>query len=141
MVWKLGYLQSADNELRFDVETVLTVYKSSVFRLLIFKQHGWAIKPKRCYWIQWVQSPCTKLHKVEQKDRTKTLAEFPDHILNDYVAIFGVKFSTNKTPFLLENVRCLFGYFYPITLFVKTLYIYYLNISLSNHFFWSPKKI
>ena len=29
-------------------------------------------------------SPCTKLHKVEQKDRTKTLAEFPDHILNDF---------------------------------------------------------
>ena len=31
-----------------------------------------------------VRAPCTKLHKVEQKDRTKTLAEFPDHILNDY---------------------------------------------------------
>ena len=29
-------------------------------------------------------SVCTKLHKCEQKDRTKTLAEFPDHILNDY---------------------------------------------------------
>ena len=28
---------------------------------------------------------CTKLHKIEQKDRTKSLAEFPDHILNDYV--------------------------------------------------------
>ena len=31
-----------------------------------------------------VDGPCTKLHKVEQKDRTKTLAEFPDHVLNDY---------------------------------------------------------
>ena len=31
------------------------------------------------------RAPCTKLHKVEQKDRTKTLAEFPDHILNDYM--------------------------------------------------------
>ena len=30
------------------------------------------------------RAPCTKLHKDEQKDRTKTLAEFPDHILNDY---------------------------------------------------------
>ena len=50
MVWKLGWLQSADNELRFDVETVLTVHKSFVYRLLIFKQDGWAIKPKRCYW-------------------------------------------------------------------------------------------
>ena len=27
------------------------VLKSFVFRLLIFKQHGWAIKPKRCYWM------------------------------------------------------------------------------------------
>ena len=30
------------------------------------------------------RAPCTKLHKGEQKDRTKTLAQFPDHILNDY---------------------------------------------------------
>ena len=30
------------------------------------------------------RAPCTKLHKVEQKDRTKSLAEFLDHILNDY---------------------------------------------------------
>ena len=37
MVWKLGKLQSAYNELRFDVGTVLTVHKSFVFRLLIFK--------------------------------------------------------------------------------------------------------
>ena len=32
------------------------------------------------------RAPCTKLHiqyKGEQRDRTKTLAEFPDHILND----------------------------------------------------------
>ena len=40
MVWKLGKLQSAYNELGFDVETVLTVHKSFVLRLLIFKQHG-----------------------------------------------------------------------------------------------------
>ena len=40
MVWKLGKLQSAYNELRFDVETVLAVHKSFVFRLLIVKQHG-----------------------------------------------------------------------------------------------------
>ena len=40
MIWKLGKLQSAYNELRFDVETVLTVHKSFVFRLLILKQHS-----------------------------------------------------------------------------------------------------
>ena len=51
MIWKLGKLQSAYNELRFDVGTVLAVHKSFVFRLLIFKQHSWAIKPKRCYWM------------------------------------------------------------------------------------------
>ena len=33
--------------------------------------------------------PCTKLHKGEQKDRTKTLAEFPDHIFNDYGGKWG----------------------------------------------------
>ena len=32
--------------------------------------------------------PCTKLQKGEQKDRTKTLAEVPDHILNDYIYIY-----------------------------------------------------
>jgi hypothetical protein len=30
------------------------------------------------------RTPCTKLHKREQKDRTKTLAEFPNHVLKDY---------------------------------------------------------
>jgi hypothetical protein len=30
------------------------------------------------------RAPCTKLHKREQKDRTKTLAEFPNHALKDY---------------------------------------------------------
>ena len=28
--------------------------------------------------------PCTSLHKHEQKDRTKTLVEFPDHVSIDY---------------------------------------------------------
>ena len=32
-------LQNAYNELRFDFWTALTVHKSFVFRLLIFKQH------------------------------------------------------------------------------------------------------
>jgi hypothetical protein len=30
------------------------------------------------------RAPCTKLHKREQKDRTKTLANFPNHVLKDY---------------------------------------------------------
>ena len=34
--------------------------------------------------IQCVHWPCTKLHKREQKDRTRTLAEFPNHVLKDY---------------------------------------------------------
>ena len=34
--------------------------------------------------VQCDRAPCTN-HKGEQKDRTKTLAEFPDHILNDYI--------------------------------------------------------
>ena len=46
-IW-YGKLQSAYNELRFDVGTILAMHKYFVFRLLI-------------------------------------LAEFPDHIFNDYV--------------------------------------------------------
>ena len=30
------------------------------------------------------RASCAKFHKGEQNDRTKTLAEFPDPILNDY---------------------------------------------------------
>jgi hypothetical protein len=30
------------------------------------------------------RAPCTKLHKREQKDTTKTLVEFPNHVLKDY---------------------------------------------------------
>ena len=69
------------------------------------------------------RAPCTKLHKVEQKDRTKTLAEFPDHILNDYVYIQHTFVQTCKSStakwvakkqcvwWLLgrERIRCLKG--------------------------------
>ena len=36
--------------------------------------------------------PRTSLHKIEQKDRTKTLALFPDHILNDYSKWFATTY-------------------------------------------------
>ena len=45
-------------------------------------------------------SPCTKLHKDEQKDRTKTLAEFPDHILNDYGETRFIRAKIKHTPLL-----------------------------------------
>ena len=32
-----------------------------------------------------LSSPCTSLHKHEQKDRTKILTEFPDHVSIDYM--------------------------------------------------------
>ena len=113
MVWKLGKFQSDYDELRFDVGTVLTVHKYFVFRLLIFKQHGgWPLKPKRCYWVilQW---PCTKLHKGEQKDRTKSFAEFPNYISIDYgLTLTGIErkfifydYSSNSYKWvLLRNV-------------------------------------
>ena len=41
-----------------------------------------------------LSSPCTSLHKHEQKDRTKTLAESPDHILID--------FDINKSTFTVS---------------------------------------
>jgi hypothetical protein len=31
------------------------------------------------------RAPYTKLHKREQKDRTKTLVEFSNHVLKDYM--------------------------------------------------------
>ena len=34
------------------------------------------------------RAPYTKLHKREQKDRTKTSAEFPNHVLKDYVMMY-----------------------------------------------------
>ena len=42
------------------------------------------------------RAPCTNLHKDEQKDRTKTLAEFPDHILNDY-GIWHIRTGTHRS--------------------------------------------
>ena len=40
------------------------------------------------------RAPCTNLHtcKGEQKDRTKTLTEFPDHILNDCLITYYFTF-------------------------------------------------
>ena len=49
------------------------------------------------------RAPCTKLHKVEQKDRTKTLAEFPDYVLNDYDYIHRI-FVSNL---LFLRTRCI----------------------------------
>ena len=57
------------------------------------------------YNAQW---PCTKLHKGKQKDRTKTLAEFPDHILNDY----GLSVCPSPTSvYNLQSNHCVFQFF------------------------------
>ena len=71
------------------------MHKSFIFRLLIFKQHGWAIKPTNAAIAGWLlhytkntmYSPCTCLHKREPKDRTKTFAKFPEHFSFDYGVI------------------------------------------------------
>jgi hypothetical protein len=42
---------------------------------------------KRCYNVFIDRAPCTKLHKHKQKDTTKTLVEFPNHVLKDYDCI------------------------------------------------------
>ena len=92
LCWRsyLGKIEvSSSNELWLNIEPYLTPCTSSVLGLLIFKCTVSAVEPKRCYWINsslytTMQSfsdgaSCTTLYKGEQKDRTKTLAEFPDH--------------------------------------------------------------
>ena len=40
----------------------------------------------RRYWtIASLSSPCTSQHKHEQKDKTKTLVKFPNHVFVDFV--------------------------------------------------------
>ena len=39
-----------------------------------------------------LSSPCTTLYKHEQKDKSKSLVEFPDHIWTDY----GYRHSDNS---------------------------------------------
>ena len=90
MVWKLGKLQSAYNELQFNVETASPCTNLLKFCWLIFQQHGWEIQ--QCdtigrllhYTKNSLSSPCTGQHKHEQKDKTKTLVKFPDHIFIDF---------------------------------------------------------
>ena len=89
MVWKLGKLQSVYNELWFYVEPYLTPCTSFVLGLLIFK--WWLNDSTETFLLDdsfiilkhnvfTDRAPCTKLHKREQKDKTQTLAEFPDHL-------------------------------------------------------------
>ena len=90
MVWKLGKFQSVYNELRYYVESASPCTNLLKFCLLIFQQYGWVIQ--QGYPIGWLlhyaknslSSPCTSLHKLEQKHKTKTLVKFPDHISIDY---------------------------------------------------------
>ena len=56
-------------------------------------QRGNAIGPLLHYIKNSLSSPCTSLHKHEQKDRTKTLTEAPDHIYR----------VSQKTPKTIEN--------------------------------------
>jgi hypothetical protein len=54
------------------------------------------------------RAPCTKLHKREQKDTTKTLGEFPNHVLKDYGCIRN-RFVANLSVFnfiFFRSFRC-----------------------------------
>ena len=58
----------------------------------IFQQYGSVIQ--QCdaigrllhYTKNSLSSPCTSQHKHEQKDKTKTLVKFPDHVFIDFAA-------------------------------------------------------
>ena len=73
------------NELRYYVEMASPCTDLLKFCLLILQQRGDAIGRLLHYAAKnLLSSPCTSLNKHEQKDRTKTLAEFPDHVSIDY---------------------------------------------------------
>ena len=103
MVWKLGKLQSAYNELQFNVETASPCTNLLKFCWLIFQQHGWVIQ--QCdaigrllhYTKNSLSSPCTSQHKHEQKDKTKTLVKFPDHIFIDFGCNCELPVSSSKS--------------------------------------------
>ena len=90
MVWKLGEHQSVYNELQFNVETASPCTNLLKFCGLIFQQYGRVIQ--QCdaigrllhYTKNSLSSPCTSQHKRKQKDKTKTLVKFPDHVFIDF---------------------------------------------------------
>jgi hypothetical protein len=51
------------------------------------------------------RAPCTKLHKREQKDRTKILAEIPKHGLKDHGADkINIQFIKDSLEVILDPV-------------------------------------
>ena len=50
-------------------------------------------------------NPCTELHKGEQKDRTKTLAEFPTNIQYQ-IGFYGILWDRKSN---YSNLSILFG--------------------------------
>ena len=90
MVWKLGELQSVYNELQFNVETASPCTNLLKFCWLIFQQYvPLSNSAMRRYWT--IASLYQKfivftVHKHEQKDKTKTLVKFPDHVFIDFVS-------------------------------------------------------
>jgi hypothetical protein len=51
-------------------------------------------------------APCTKLHKREQKDRTKTLPEFPNHVLKDYGEMHRLQSKSILVPYINLTGEC-----------------------------------
>ena len=90
IVWKMGKLQSAYNELRFNVETASPCTNLLKFCWLIFQKCGWVIQQcdatgrLRHYTKNSSSSPCKSQHKHEQKDKTKTLVKFSDYVFIDF---------------------------------------------------------
>ena len=52
-----------------------------------------AIRRLLYYTKNSLSSPCTSQHKHEQKDKTKTLVKFPDHVFIDFASTtFSLQF-------------------------------------------------
>jgi hypothetical protein len=94
MVWKLSKLQSGYNELGFYVEPYIICFR--FINIEIAWLNDWTetlllddLFIILNYNVFIDRALCTKLHiKREQKDRTKTLAEFPNHVLKDNGCVY-----------------------------------------------------
>ena len=90
-------LQSVYHELQFNVETASPCTNLLKFCWLIFQQYGWVIQ--QCdaigrllhYTKNSLSSPCTSQHKHGQKDKTKTLVKFPDHVFIHFAQRYNFK--------------------------------------------------
>ena len=79
--------------------------------LLTFQKYGWVVQRGNAigrllhYTKNSLSSTCTSQHKHEQKDRTKTLAEFLDHIHIDFAFLYHRKHMSRCVDVTIDDVK------------------------------------